>query len=100
MWRTLAHLRARAGGLCRAGLPRFLTSDHLTNDLARGDTMVSNTIDACPFCEAMPTLTGRWRFQVHCNCGACGPKMHTPQEAISRWSSVVHFIGKWRRDHF
>jgi len=62
--------------------------------------MVSNTIDACPFCEAMPTLTGRWRFQVHCNCGACGPKMHTPQEAISRWSSVVHFIGKWRRDLF
>jgi transcription elongation factor Elf1 len=62
--------------------------------------MVSNKIDTCPFCNATPNVIGRWRFQVSCDCGACGPKVSTQHEAINRWSSVVHYIGELRRDIF
>jgi len=62
--------------------------------------MVSKTIDTCPFCNATPAVIGRWRFQVTCGCGACGPKVSTRHEAIDRWSSVVHYIVELRRDLF
>jgi hypothetical protein len=62
--------------------------------------MVSKTIDACPFCNATPSVIGHWRFQVSCGCGACGPKVRSQYEAINRWSSVVHYIRELRRDVF
>jgi hypothetical protein len=64
------------------------------------NTMIQHAIDTCPMCNATPDVTGRWRFQVRCACGACGPKMHTKQDAIVRWSSVVHYVAKLRGELF
>jgi hypothetical protein len=54
--------------------------------------MSSIAMEICPMCAMCPTLTGRWRLQVRCSCGACGPRMKTEEEAIGRWNSVVSFI--------
>jgi hypothetical protein len=59
--------------------------------------MVSSAIHACPLCHATPAIAGRFRFQVRCDCGACGPKRPTPHEAIRRWASVVHYMKELRR---
>src|SRR5262245_27505948 len=70
------------------------------NNTTRGDPMMQIAIDTCPMCAATPNVTGRWRFQVRCACGACGPKMHTQRDAIARWSSVVRHVVKLRRELF
>jgi len=54
--------------------------------------MSSIAMEICPMCAMCPTLAGRWRLQVRCSCGACGPRMKTEDEAIGRWNSVVNFI--------
>jgi hypothetical protein len=54
--------------------------------------MSSIAMEVCPMCAMCPTLEGRWRLQVRCSCGACGPRMKTEDEAIGRWNSVVSFI--------
>ncbi len=59
--------------------------------------MSSITMEICPMCAMCPTLAGRWRLQVRCGCGACGPRMKTQDEAIGRWNSVVSFIREFRR---
>ncbi len=59
--------------------------------------MSSVAMEICPMCAMCPTLTGRWRLQVRCGCGACGPKMKTEDEAIGRWNSVVNFIREFTR---
>jgi hypothetical protein len=59
--------------------------------------MSSVAMEICPMCAMCPTITGRWRLQVRCSCGACGPKMKTEDEAIGRWNSVVNFIREFTR---
>jgi hypothetical protein len=59
--------------------------------------MSSIAMEICPLCAMCPTLTGRWRIQVRCGCGACGPKMKTRDEAIGRWNSVVSFMREFMR---
>ena len=54
--------------------------------------MSSIAMEICPMCAMCPQLLGRWRLQVRCSCGACGPKMKTRQGAIGRWNSVVGFV--------
>jgi len=58
--------------------------------------MTLTAMNACPMCETAPKLSGLFRFQVRCRCGACGPKRPTQQEAVSRWNSVVYFVQKFR----
>jgi hypothetical protein len=59
--------------------------------------MSSIAMEVCPMCATCPTLSGRWRLQVRCSCGACGPKMKTVVEAIRRWNSVVSFVRELAR---
>ncbi len=59
--------------------------------------MSSIAMEICPMCAMCPRLGGRWRLQVRCNCGACGPRMKTVEEAIRRWNSVVSFVRELRR---
>lgn len=59
--------------------------------------MTSIAMEICPLCAMCPTLAGRWRLQVRCSCGACGPRMKTEEEAIGRWNSVVNFIRELTR---
>jgi hypothetical protein len=59
--------------------------------------MSSIAMEVCPMCAMCPTLAGRWRLQVRCSCGACGPRMKTEDEAIGRWNSVVNFIRELTR---
>jgi hypothetical protein len=59
--------------------------------------MSSIAMEICPMCAMCPTLAGRWRLQVRCSCGACGPKMKTQDEAIGRWNSVANFIREFMR---
>jgi hypothetical protein len=49
-------------------------------------------MEICPMCAMCPQLSGRWRMQVRCGCGACGPRMQSREEAIGRWNSVVGFV--------
>lgn len=49
-------------------------------------------MEICPMCAMCPRLAGRWRLQVRCGCGACGPRMRSRDEAIGRWNSVVSFV--------
>jgi hypothetical protein len=56
--------------------------------------MSAIAMEICPLCATCPSLVGRWRLQVRCSCGACGPRMKTVQEAIVRWNSVVGFLRK------
>jgi hypothetical protein len=55
-------------------------------------SMSAKPMEICPMCAMCPRLSGRWRLQVRCRCGACGPRMKTPAEAIGRWNSVVGFV--------
>lgn len=59
--------------------------------------MSSLAMEICPLCAMCPLISGRWRLQVRCNCGACGPKMKTRHDAISRWNSVVGFVRELSR---
>ena len=59
--------------------------------------MTSIAMEICPMCAMCPTLAGRWRLQVRCSCGACGPRMKTEEEAIGRWNSVVNFVRELTR---
>ncbi len=54
-------------------------------------------MEICPLCATCPRLAGRWRLQVRCSCGACGPRMKTEREAIGRWNSVVGFVRELAR---
>jgi len=56
----------------------------------------TNAMNVCPICSATPKLSGWLSYQVRCDCGACGPKQRSQQEAVSRWNSVVHFVQKFR----
>jgi hypothetical protein len=53
-------------------------------------------MEICPMCAMCPRLAGRWRPQVRCRCGACGPRTKSRDEAIGRWNSVVGFVRQWR----
>ncbi len=59
--------------------------------------MIAIAMEVCPLCATCPTVAGRWRVQVRCRCGACGPRMKTEEAAIGRWNSVVGFLREWMR---
>lgn len=54
--------------------------------------MPASVMEICPMCAMCPRLAGRWRPQVRCSCGACGPRTSSREEAIGRWNSVVDFV--------
>jgi hypothetical protein len=58
--------------------------------------MTTTAMNACPMCDETPTIKGLWQFQVRCSCGVCGPKMHSQDDAVTRWNSVVYFVRKLR----
>jgi len=58
--------------------------------------MSATPMEICPLCAMCPRLAGRWRMQVRCSCGACGPRRKSPAEAIGRWNSVVSFARQLR----
>jgi hypothetical protein len=61
------------------------------------DNILKTTeMQVCPICATAPKLSGLFRYQVRCGCGACGPKQPTQQEAVTRWNSVVYFVRKFR----
>ncbi len=59
--------------------------------------MIAIAMEVCPLCATCPTVAGRWRVQVRCRCGACGPRMKSEEAAIGRWNSVVGFVREWLR---
>jgi len=54
--------------------------------------MAAIAMEICPLCATCPRVSGRWRLQVRCSCGACGPKMKSEDQAILRWNTVVRFM--------
>lgn len=58
---------------------------------------IAVAMEVCPMCATCPRLAGRWRLQVRCSCGACGPKMKTENEAIGRWNCVVRCVRELSR---
>ena len=62
--------------------------------------MYSIVIACCPLCQSAPKLKSGRRYQVYCPCGASGPHVHTREEAISRWHSVIYFITRLRKAGF